>query len=144
MHLIGNSLWMFFSVVGLMLVNWGIEARKWQLAIRRIQPIPFQKALKAIFTGTTLAFFTPNRMGEYMGRILYIEKGKRIQAVSLTIVCSMAQLLVTLSAGLVGLVFMKNTIVANSESASIDSWLDSFHLCDCHKCAAFDTVVISG
>jgi hypothetical protein len=115
---------MFFVVAGLMLVNWGIEARKWQLAIRHVQAITFSRAFKAIFTGTTLAFFTPNRMGEYMGRILYIKKCKRIQAISLTIVCSMAQLLITLSAGLTGLIFIKGQIISNSASASSGVWID--------------------
>ena len=107
-----------------MLVNWGIEARKWQLAIRTIQVISFRKAFKAIFTGTTLAFFTPNRMGEYMGRILYIDDGKRIKAISLTIVCSMAQLLVTLVAGITGLLFLRNHLVSRSASDSIGPWID--------------------
>ena len=108
----------------LMFVNWGIEARKWQLAIRGIQIISFKRALKAVFTGTTLAFFTPNRMGEYVGRILYINEGKRIQAISLTIVCSMAQLLVTLVAGVTGLLFLKKHLISNSVSTSVGSWIN--------------------
>jgi len=119
-----GSVWIFFIVTVLMFVNWGIEARKWQLAIRSIQIIPFKRAFKAIFTGTTLAFFTPNRMGEYMGRILYINEGKRIHAISLTIVCSMAQLLVTLVAGLTGLLFLKRYIVSSSASTSMGSWIN--------------------
>jgi hypothetical protein len=110
-------------VIGLMLLNWGIEARKWQLAILHVQHIAFGRAFKAIFTGTTLAFFTPNRMGEYMGRILYINKGKRIHAISLTIVCSMAQLLVTLSAGIVGLFFISTLMVGSSEYSFNRSWI---------------------
>jgi hypothetical protein len=107
-----------------MVVNWGIEARKWQLAIRGIQIIPFKRAFKAIFTGTALAFFTPNRTGEYLGRILYVHEGKRIHAISLTIVCSIAQLLVTLVAGLTGLLFLKRYIVSNSASTSMASGIN--------------------
>lgn len=107
-----------------MMVNWGVEARKWQLAVLHLQRISFRKAFKAIFTGTTLAFFTPNRMGEYMGRILYIEDGKRIQAISVTIVCSMAQLLITLVAGLIGLLSIRNRLLASSTSSSAALWLD--------------------
>ena len=110
-------------VIALMFLNWGIEARKWQLAIRTVQNIAFGKAFKAIFTGTTLAFFTPNRMGEYMGRILYINKGKRIYAISLTIVCSMAQLLVTLSAGMVGLSYLSAPMISSSEYTATRSWI---------------------
>jgi hypothetical protein len=91
----------------LMLVNWAIEARKWQVVIRKIQPISFFQSWKAVHSGLTLAFFTPNRMGEYVGRVLYIQEGKRIQAVSLTIVCSMAQLLVTWLAGIAGILYLK-------------------------------------
>jgi hypothetical protein len=97
-----------------MLVNWGIEARKWQVAINQIQHLTFFRSFKAIFTGTTLAFFMPNRMGEYLGRILYIARRNRLHAISLTIVCSMAQLLVTLSAGLVGLAFIKPFLISYS------------------------------
>lgn len=109
-ELSGTGIWKLWLAIVLMLANWGIEARKWQLVIRRIQPISFMQSWKAIFTGTTMAFFTPNRIGEYVGRILYIEDNKRIQAISLTIVCSIAQLLVTLIAGLGALVYMKKVM----------------------------------
>ena len=95
--------WLIVPVVLLMLVTWGLEARKWQLALANLQRLSSWKAFKAIFTGSTMASFTPNRTGEYVGRILYVEEGKRLQAVSLTFICSMAQLQVTLYAGLAGL-----------------------------------------
>ena len=78
-------------------LNWGIEARKWQLALRPVGGISFIDAFRAIFTGATMASFTPNRMGEYLGRILYVKEGRRKAAISLTIACSIAQLLVTLA-----------------------------------------------
>jgi uncharacterized membrane protein YbhN (UPF0104 family) len=90
----------------LMPVNWGIEARKWQLAMRPDGGVTFKDAFRAIFTGATMASFTPNRMGEYLGRILYVEEGKRIAAISLTMICSIAQLLITLVVGAVGLVWL--------------------------------------
>lgn len=122
----GPQAWKLVIVVLLMLMNWGIEARKWQVVIRRIQPISFFQAWKAIFTGTTLAFFTPNRMGEYMGRILYINEGKRIQAISLTIVCSMAQLLVTLVAGIGALLYVRNFISHHQPvDASLVFWINT-------------------
>ncbi len=122
----GAGIWKLWLAVILMLVNWGIEARKWQVAIRRIQPISFLQSWKATFTGTTMAFFTPNRIGEYVGRILYIEENKRIQAISLTIVCSMAQLLVTLFAGIAALLYMKN-VIATQQAAdpSLLFWINT-------------------
>jgi hypothetical protein len=124
--LAGEGIWKLWLAIILMLVNWGIEARKWQVVIRRIQPLSFFQSLKAIFTGTTMAFFTPNRIGEYVGRILYINDDKRIQAISLTIVCSIAQLLVTLIAGLGGLLYMKNIIAARQPvDTSLLFWINT-------------------
>lgn len=102
-----NSLLLVFL---LMFLNWGVEARKWQLALRPIGPIPFITSFKAIFSGTTMAFFTPNRIGEYVGRMLHIDKSKRLASIPLTIVCSMAQLLITLTVGSIGLIFISSRL----------------------------------
>lgn len=108
----GPLAWKLWLAVLLMPVNWGIEARKWQLALRPIGGIRYPDALRAIFTGTTMASFTPNRMGEYLGRLLYVKSGHRLESISLTIVCSMAQLLVTLVLGLAGLLYLRGTFSA--------------------------------
>ena len=114
----------FIWVILLMFLNWSIEARKWQLSLTHLHHISFWRSLRAVFTGTTMAFFTPNRIGEYFGRILYIPDGKRLQAVSLTIVCSMAQLLITLGCGAVGLFFLNEHLSEQvTESASVIFWL---------------------
>jgi hypothetical protein len=120
----GAGLMKISLVVLLMFLNWGIEARKWQLSLRSLSNISFFQSFKAVFTGTTMAFFTPNRIGEYFGRILYIPEGKRLQAISLTIVCSMAQLLVTIIAGVIGLIFLKDHISDKVPgSGSVLFWL---------------------
>jgi uncharacterized membrane protein YbhN (UPF0104 family) len=90
-----------------MLVNWGLEARKWQLSIRELERVSFLKAFGATLSGVAIASFTPNRIGEYLGRMLYVEEGKRAQSISLTIICSMAQLFATLIAGMAGIVYLK-------------------------------------
>lgn len=105
--MMGAEAWKMVLAVALMFANWGLEARKWQVIIKRVQHLSFIQSCKAVFTGTTLAFFTPNRIGEYMGRILYLDEGARIKAISLTIVCSMGQLLITWWAGIGGILYLK-------------------------------------
>ncbi|HEY0678376.1 MAG TPA: lysylphosphatidylglycerol synthase domain-containing protein [Chitinophagaceae bacterium] len=120
-----NLKWLIIPVLALMMVNWGLEARKWQLALKNLQHLTFWKAFKATFTGSTMASFTPNRTGEYVGRVLYIDEGKRLQAVSLTLICSMAQLQITLYAGLAGLWFFKGsfgTVVEEAYSSTL--WMN--------------------
>src|SRR5262249_38493522 len=105
----GPQQWKLWLVLLLMPLNWGIEARKWQLALRPLGGIGYRNAFRAGFTGTTMASFTPNRKGEYLGRILYVKEGQRIKAISLTMACSIAQLMVTLLIGLVGIAYVRAT-----------------------------------
>src|SRR3982751_3837388 len=89
----GEQSWKFWVILVLMLVNWGVEARKWQVLMRPLQKISWWKAYRATLTGLAFALNTPNRVGEYGGRVLYIEEGKRFRAISLTLVGSMSQVL---------------------------------------------------
>ena len=58
-------------------------------------------------SGCSVTMLTPNRIGEYGGSILYVEDGNRIKAISLTIVGSISQLLVTMIMGCFGLFFLR-------------------------------------
>jgi uncharacterized membrane protein YbhN (UPF0104 family) len=90
-----------------MFANWGLEARKWQLSLAELEHMSFQKSFRAVFTGTTIASFTPNRIGDYLGRMLYVSEGKRVQSIPLTILCSMAQMLVTIVTGIAGVFYLQ-------------------------------------
>lgn len=111
-------------VLLLMFVNWGIEAFKWQLALKTVEPISFRRSLSAIFSGTTMAFFTPNRIGEYFGRILFVKDGARISSVAFTIMCGTAQLLVTLVVGFTGLFFIRPYLPGSVNGSSAGFWID--------------------
>lgn len=99
-----SRLWL---VVFLLFVNWGLEARKWQLLVNRIQHFSFYKAFKSVLSGCSVTMLTPNRIGEYGGRIVYVEEGNRIKAISLTIVGSISQLIVTMVMGCCGLIILR-------------------------------------
>jgi hypothetical protein len=103
----GPEQWKLWMVILLMFFNWGIEAKKWQASIAQVQQISWWRAFKATLTGSTMASFTPNRMGEYLGRMLYVDEGKRVQSVALTIVCSISQMIVTFFMGCAGTLFLK-------------------------------------
>ena len=93
------------GLVAMMLLNWVLEAYKWRLLVNHLEPVSFWKSLKAIFSGITIAIFTPNRVGEYGGRIFHLKKADRIDATLLTIVGSYAQLVVTLVTGIMATAF---------------------------------------
>ncbi len=100
--------WIKCSIVFLlMFLNWGLETRKWQLLIRRIQKVSFFKAYKAVFSGQAFAFNTVNNLGEFVGRVLFLNDGNRLRAISLTMVGSMSQVIVTFILGAIALIFSR-------------------------------------
>lgn len=107
----GPKAWKFWMVITLVFVNWGFEARKWQVLLRTLQPFSFFTAYKSVLSGVTLSLNTPNRIGEYGGRILYVKDGNRIKGISLSIAGSISQLIITLVVGCAGLgylIYFKN------------------------------------
>ena len=102
----GQQAWKFWIVILLVFINWGMEAKKWKLLIRPVQNISFFTAYKSVLSGVTLSLNTPNRIGEYGGRILYIKEGSRIKAISLSIAGSISQLIITLFMGCGGLIYL--------------------------------------
>jgi hypothetical protein len=101
----------FVCAVLLIFVNWGIETWKWKLLVSSIMPINFFKAYKAVLSGVSFSVALPNRIGEYIGRMMYQPEGGRLKIISLAIVGSIAQLLVTMVCGVAGLVILKKELL---------------------------------
>ena len=89
----------------LIIVNWLIEARKWQFLLKKIEKIPLLRSFYAVLTGISVSLFTPNRMGEYFGRIFILEKANHWEGIFVTVVGSFSQLITTLVCGVVGAAF---------------------------------------
>jgi uncharacterized membrane protein YbhN (UPF0104 family) len=118
----GIQVWKLIVATVLVIANWSIEAIKWQLVMKPLQSFNFITAFKATLAGTSFAANTPNRVGEYFGRMIYVEEGKRLQSIPLTITASCSQLIVTLVMGSIGLILYKSDPIA-SQSNSI--WLNT-------------------
>ncbi|PUZ22089.1 UPF0104 family protein [Chitinophaga costaii] len=102
---VGGVLRILAVQLALMLVNWGIEARKWQLLVNRLEHISFIRAFRATLAGVSLSIHTPNRVGEYGGRVLYLKNKNKIKGIAVTIVGSFSQLITTIIFGLIGLAY---------------------------------------
>jgi hypothetical protein len=98
---------MLWVVLLLMFLNYGIESRKWQFLLSPLQKLSLFRAFKSVMAGCSITMLTPNRIGEYGGRILFIEPPHRLQAISLTILGSISQLAVTIVMGTCGLLYLK-------------------------------------
>jgi hypothetical protein len=106
-----RSLWYLLAAIVLIFCNWALEAWKWKLSVSSFYNIGFWTAFKAILCGVSFSITTPNRIGEYFGRMMYLPGGKRLKSISVTLVGSWSQLLVTMFSGLVALVVLKGDLV---------------------------------
>ena len=87
----------------LLLLNWGIEAFKWQFAIREIQRITIIKSFKLTITGITMGLLTPNRIGEIPARALLLNKENFKELTLKTSVSSFSQVVITYLMGVIGI-----------------------------------------
>ncbi|WP_457080765.1 lysylphosphatidylglycerol synthase transmembrane domain-containing protein [Hymenobacter sp. HD11105] len=85
-------------------VNWGLEAWKWWRLARHLEPVSFQRSFRAVLVGLTLGFVTPNRVGDYAGRIIEL-KSRRLDALGAVFLGRYCQLVVTIMAGTLGLLY---------------------------------------
>lgn len=102
---IHSLLWFFISFL-LMFLNWGLESEKWRRMMKRIYPISFLTSLKATFSGTSFGIFTPNRVGSFIGNILYIPTPYKAEATVMVWLSSVSQFLATVTFGLFGILLV--------------------------------------
>lgn len=122
--LYGTQAWKFWTVILLMIVNWLTEARKWQVLMLPLEQISLWSSFKAILAGVAFALNTPNRIGEYGGRMLYLKEENRISSVSLTVAGSISQLMVTLLMGAVGVLILEDPLADILSASNFNStWM---------------------
>ena len=113
MHAIGNTrvLFVMSLVFVLMLINWLLEALKWQYLTRNLEQITFWKAIECVFCGLTWAIFTPNRLSEYGGRVMFLSPRKRIYGAFAMAVGSFGQNVITNVLGSIGIIWFTLTFL---------------------------------
>ncbi len=96
------------SLLLLMLLNWLLETIKWKYLIVKIEKIKLYKAILYVWAGVCIGSITPNRIGEFIGRVLFLKPENREKASSLTLFADLAQLLITIIFGSFALIILFN------------------------------------
>lgn len=100
------NLWLvIITLFLLMLLNWFLESLKWRYLVERIERISTWKAIESVFCGLTWAVFTPNRIGEYGGRVFFLSPRKRIMGIISMSVGAIGQMVVTNILGSIALLW---------------------------------------
>lgn len=100
-----------FTALVLIAANFFCETQKWFILTNSFYKLSFKKAYKAILAGSTMAFFTPNRIGEYGGRVLFVPQKYIVETVAVTMLGGLAQQIITLLFGLLSLFFLKDALL---------------------------------
>jgi uncharacterized membrane protein YbhN (UPF0104 family) len=104
-----NTFWLIATFIFLPF-NWAAETLKWLPLVRRVQPLGFWEAFRAVFAGVTFSLFFPNRTGEFGGRILFLKKKNAFKGVISTFIGSWAQQLVLITFGFLGFIYFLITL----------------------------------
>jgi hypothetical protein len=98
-------------VVVLMVANWTLEALKWKYLTRNLANITLWQAIEGVFCGLTWAVITPNRFGEYGGRVMYLPPRRRIHGVFAMAVGAFGQNVITNVLGFISMAWFAYTFL---------------------------------
>jgi hypothetical protein len=90
---------LLIPVILLMGVNWTVEARKWQLLTQEYFPLGIVRSFIAVLSGISTALFTPNRVGDFIGRVSHLPKKHRKNGMISSFFGSYSQWLLTIIMG---------------------------------------------
>ena len=92
------------AALALMPINIGLEAYRWGRLVRRIAPsVRFRDVLRAVVGAYPLGLLTPGRLGDYVGRAMYLREVPPGASAALTFGERMATLAACLVGGLVAI-----------------------------------------
>jgi uncharacterized membrane protein YbhN (UPF0104 family) len=100
-----GSMVQILIVILMVFINWGLEAFKWKMLISKLEPISLIRSWKAIWAGLTVNYMIPNRVAEFLVRILFLKRENRIKAIFSTLIGGYYQFFVTFLVGSVALVW---------------------------------------
>jgi uncharacterized membrane protein YbhN (UPF0104 family) len=86
-------------IISLMIINWSIESYKWKYILPENIKISFVNSIKAVLSGITAGTITPNRIGEFGGRILFLKPEFRKKGAAYTIIGDISQFVCTMIFG---------------------------------------------
>lgn len=115
--------WALVIVVLFMFINWMLEVVKWRYLSSTIQKISFWTATKSVFCGLTWAIFTPNRIGEFGGRVMLLKPKNRAKAAVAMGVGQFAQLVLTSIFGALSIAWFVSVFIPAPTSVLWSVWL---------------------
>lgn len=90
----------------LMAINYGLEVIKWHLLIKPFEQVGYIEALKGVFSGIALNLITPNQLGDFLGRVMYLKNIDKVRGTLITVISHTSQVMMTAFFGLSALIWI--------------------------------------
>ena len=107
----------FIGAFLLVFLNWGIELLKWLVTVKLIAPKTSVKAVtQSLLAGISTGVVTPNRIGNFIGRMMYFKGKNRGLIIIGTLYGNLAQFIASACLGSIGLFYLKNDYITHDYS----------------------------
>ncbi len=100
--------WYLFFLLVLTFLNRFIEILKWQNLAQTVRSISVWESTQQVLSAITLGIFTPNGIGEYVGKALFYKKDETGKIILLNMICNGIQVLYAISFGLAGVFYINS------------------------------------
>ena len=112
------NFWYIFFAILLVPINWGLEFLKWFYTVKSIDSnIRTSQITQSLLAGISTGFVTPNRLGNFIGRMFYFKGRKGALLILGTLYGNLAQFIASLIFGVVGF-FLVGALVFDFEKES--------------------------
>lgn len=112
-------------VVLLIVVNWSLEAKKWQLLAHRIEQISFVQAIKSVLAGLSLGFLAPAFLGDATAKVLSLQSEQRTKSLGAVVLGGGIQFYVALCFGTIAYFYF---LIGVKEVVPLSEWILSILL----------------
>lgn len=105
----------FLGVFLMSFLNWGFEAKKWQILVSKVETISFRDAYKSVLMGLSLGFISQADLGDLAGKMVLIKNENRKKSTGAVLLGGGLQTYISLLFGTLSLAyFMRNVFPKES------------------------------
>jgi hypothetical protein len=107
-----NSFYILSALL-LMPINWYLELLKWKVIVQTIQNSNWKTLIQSLLSGISTGMVTPNRIGNFIGRIIYYPPRNRALLILGTLYANLAQFLASILPGLIVLAIVETSVLGD-------------------------------
>jgi uncharacterized membrane protein YbhN (UPF0104 family) len=105
-------------------INWGLEFWKWLYTVKTMDAnVHTSQVTQSLLAGISTGFVTPNRLGNFIGRMLYFKGRKSALLILGTLYGNLAQFIASLIFGVVGFILVGSIVFDIDKESHFSSWL---------------------